>query len=57
MITNAKGRPILTAPPITMAIAKSKPASACHDTPPLLCRSRRHATMTDQLLLRQVQYA
>jgi hypothetical protein len=57
MITNAKGRPILTAPPITMAIAKSKPASACHDTSPLPCRSHRHARMTDQLLLRQVKYA
>jgi hypothetical protein len=31
MITNAKGRPIPIAPPITMAIAKSKPANACHD--------------------------
>jgi len=39
MITNAKETPIPTAPPTTMAIAKSKPASACHDMPPLLCRS------------------
>jgi hypothetical protein len=30
MITNAKGTPIPTAPPITIAIAKSKPTPACH---------------------------
>jgi hypothetical protein len=31
MITNAKGTPMPTAPPITIAIAKSKPAIACQD--------------------------
>ena len=55
MITNVKGRPIPTAPPIAMAIAKSKPASACHDMPLLLCRSYRWARMTDQSLLRQAK--
>ena len=57
MITNASGRPIPTAPPITIANAKSKPVAACHDMLPFLCGSRRHARMTDQLLLRQVKYA
>jgi hypothetical protein len=50
MITNASGRPIPTAPPITIANAKSKPVAACHDMLPLLCGSRRHARMTDQSL-------
>jgi hypothetical protein len=31
MMTMAKGRPMPTAPPITIAIAKSKPAIACQD--------------------------
>jgi uncharacterized Fe-S cluster-containing radical SAM superfamily enzyme len=31
MMTTAKGRPMPTAPPITIAIAKSKPAIACQD--------------------------
>ena len=31
MMTMAKGPPMPTAPPITIAIAKSKPAIACQD--------------------------
>jgi hypothetical protein len=54
-ITNAKGRPIPTALPITIAIAKTKPTPACHDMSPLLCGSCRAASMTDQSLLRQAK--
>ena len=58
MMTMAKGPPMPTAPPITIAIAKSKPAIACQDiyTTPLEGKLSP-PRMADQSLLRQVKCA
>ena len=55
-MTTANGRPMPTAPPITIAIARSKPAIACQDITLLAWKeSFRRQRTADQSLSRQVK--